>query len=212
MQLNYFPMFMNLRGREILVCGGGKHAVEKIERLTPFHPKLRVISENCSVEMAHMANIPIEHRKLSIEDLYSYPVFVIAAESKEENKRIARLCNQMHIPVNAVDQPEDCDFIFPSMIVTQQLCVGISTGGVSPTGAICLKNAFSKKIPDDIDEILLWAKRLKETLDSRQTVKSARNQILRLAMNAAIAKNRPLSSAELETLLHKEDINCAIEC
>lgn len=209
--MNYFPMFMMLKGRIILVCGGGKHAMEKIERLRPFQPILRVISECCSPEMEQTPDITVAHRKLTIEDLETHPVFVIAAENKEENKRIAGLCRQMHIPVNAVDQPEDCDFIFPSMIVTQQLCVGVSTGGVSPTGAICLKNAFTQQIPDDIDEILLWVKHLKEHLNGRQVEKNLRNQILRLVMSTAMAEGRILSKTELATILRKENLNCAIK-
>ena len=200
--MNYFPMFMNIDNREILICGGGKHTAEKIEKLKPFHPKLRVISENISAEVKSMADISIENRKLSKEDLYSYPVFVIAAESEGENERIARLCSELHIPVNAVDQPKDCDFIFPSLLVTDQLCVGVSTGGVSPTGAICLKNHFAEIVPDDIDEILLWVKSLKETMKNKQIKKSTLHKILRLAMNEAFAKGRILTEQELEQI-HK---------
>ena len=42
--MNYFPMFMDIKGREVLICGGGAHALEKIERLKPFGANLHVIS------------------------------------------------------------------------------------------------------------------------------------------------------------------------
>ena len=202
--MNYFPMFMDIEDREILICGGGKHAADKIEKLRPFHPKFRVISENISEEIKNERDIAVEERRFSAEDLYAYPVFVIAAENGEENERIARLCNERHIPVNAVDQSKDCDFIFSSMIVTERLCIGISTGGVSPTGAVCLRNAVSEIIPDDIDEILLWIRSLKENLKNRQTENSALKRILRLAVNEAFLRGRILSEEELEKILVEE--------
>lgn len=227
--MNYFPVFMDIRDREILICGGGKHAMEKIEKLKPFQPKLHVISENLSEDFrAYLSELMadaygnssggldtdvcrgsssglapkiwIEKKRLSENDLSSCPVLVIAAENPEENRRIAALCREKHIPVNAVDQPEDCDFIFPSMLVTEHLCIGISTGGVSPTGAICLRNRFAEAIPDDVDEILLWIRSLKEELKKTQMEKSKLNKILRLAMNEALTRGRVLTKAELGQL------------
>ena len=196
----YFPMFMHIKGQEILICGGGKHAVEKIEKLQPFQPKIHVISENISTKIKSMQNITMAERSLSKEDLYAYPLFVIAAEDETENKRIAKLCRKFHIPVNAVDQPEDCDFIFPSMIATEQLCIGVSTGGVSPTGAICLKNRFADIIPDEIDNILLWVKSLKEKMKAEQIPVCVRNNFLRTAMHQALDKERILTASELNEI------------
>lgn len=198
--MNYFPMFMYIKGREILICGGGKHAADKIEKLLPFQPQIRVISENISAKIKNMQNITTAERNLTKEDLYTYPLFVIAAEDEAENKRIASLCGELHIPVNAVDQPEDCDFIFPSIIATKQLCVGISTGGISPTGAICLKNRFADTIPDEIDNILLWVRSLKEKMKAQQIPVCVRNKLLRAAMHQALDKERILTASELDEL------------
>lgn len=198
--MNYFPMFMDIKDREILICGGGTHAAEKIEKLKPFHPKLHVISEKIEKDLGSMADILTEKRKLAKEDLLSCPAFVIAAEDTEENRRIAGLCRELHIPVNAVDQPGDCDFIFPSMFVTEHLCVGVSTGGVSPTGAVCLRNRFTEIIPDDIDKILLWIRDFKEELKAAQTPKNNLNAILRIVMNEAVGRGRILTEQELRQL------------
>ena len=61
--MNYFPMFMHIKGQEILICGGGKHAVEKIEKLQPFQPKIHVISENISTKIKSMQNITMAERR-----------------------------------------------------------------------------------------------------------------------------------------------------
>ena len=41
---------------------------------------------------------------------------VAATDDRQTNQKISRLCRERGILVNAVDQPEDCDFIFPSYL------------------------------------------------------------------------------------------------
>lgn len=193
--MNYFPMFMSIKDREVLVCGGGRYAVEKIRKLKPFYPEFHVISENISSEIRIIAEIHTERRKFTREDLHSHPVFVIAAESGEENERIALLCHEQHIPVNIADQPEDCDLLISSIIIGH-LCVG----SISPAGAICLKNNFTETVPGDIDEIILWVKSLKEKLTCKRVETDTRNKILKLAMDEALSKERILTEQEIDEI------------
>lgn len=55
--MKYFPMFIELEGREVLVCGGGSHGVEKVKRLQPFGPRIRVISEKILDQMEEQERI-----------------------------------------------------------------------------------------------------------------------------------------------------------
>lgn len=47
-----FPFFRNIEGAEALVIGGGKHALEKVERLLPYGPRLHVIAEEICEKLA----------------------------------------------------------------------------------------------------------------------------------------------------------------
>lgn len=201
--MDFFPMFMNIKNREILICGGGKHAAEKIRRLRDFKPKFRVVSENISEEIWNMGNAAIEQRRFEKEDLFSNPVFVVAAEDTEENKRIAKICREARVPVNAVDQIEDCDFIFPSIFVTDNLCVGVSSGGVSPIGTVCLRDRFKDATPDAVDEIFLQVQNLKEKLKTRQVPNEKIRGILRIAMDKALDEERILTNDEISEILRK---------
>ena len=40
----YFPVFVDLKDKEVVVVGGGKVAERKIEKLLIFEPRIRVIS------------------------------------------------------------------------------------------------------------------------------------------------------------------------
>ena len=74
-----FPFFVNIEGKEGLIIGTGKHAREKIERLEPFAPNLRVTQE----------------REFSEKDLEPNPAFVIVAGvDVEQNRWNAQLCRE----------------------------------------------------------------------------------------------------------------------
>ena len=63
--------------------------------------------------------------------------FVIAAtDDREVNRGIAALCRERGIPVNAVDDKEQCTFLFPALVKRGDLTVGVSTAGASEPGAV----------------------------------------------------------------------------
>ena len=84
--MNYFPMFMDIRGREVLICGGGMHALEKVERLTPFGADILVISRRISPEMECAEGIRIERRSFSEKDLDSFPVLLLLPKTERKTK------------------------------------------------------------------------------------------------------------------------------
>lgn len=198
--MRYFPAFMDIQGKRVLICGGGHHALEKIDKLRPFAPCMEVFSQTLS---ADIGEIPLIRRSLTAEDLEPRPVFVIAAEDGEENRRIKRLCGERGIFINAVDQPKDCDFIFPSMITAGDLSVGVSTGGASPTVGMILRDRFSQQIPQRIDEILEWMIAAREQVKDSVPETGARKRMLRELAAEALEKNRPLTEKELEDFLKK---------
>lgn len=174
-----FPFFRNIEGAEALIIGGGKHTLEKVERLLPYGPKLHVIAEEVCEKLAAYAaeaerktseeplsqtvigespvpaQITISRRKFVEEDLTGVIDFVIVAgENTEENHWIAGLCRGRRIPVNVVDDQEYCDFIFPSLIARGSLSVGICTNGASPSTGVLLKKKIEAQIPGNIEEIL----------------------------------------------------------
>lgn len=69
--------------------------------------------------------------------------------------------------VNAVDDPDNCDFIFPAIIKRGRLTVSVSTDGASPVYAAALKKEISDLVPEDIDLILEKMAALRKTVPER---------------------------------------------
>jgi len=167
-----FPIFIEIKGAYGLIIGSGKHAMEKIERLKPYGPNLRLIN-----------------RKFQESDLEPRPDFVvIACDDIEERKRIAKLCRERHILVNSVDDIENCDFIFPSLIQRGKLSVGIMTSGASPVFGVDLKKQIEEWIPDNIEEILEQMELIRPEMKEKYPDMKERAQVFRAIYESMIEK------------------------
>ncbi len=185
-----FPFFVNIEGVLGLIIGSGKHAREKIQRLEPFGPKLRVIPEGEFLET----------------DLDDTPAFVVVAgEDPEENRRIANLCREKKIPVNVVDDQEYCDFIFPSLIAQGNLSIGICTNGASPATGVLLKRKMQEQIPENIEEILDFLQEKRPVIAKKLRDKKQRFFFYYQLSEICMRKNRPLTEEEFAEMLE-----CAI--
>lgn len=71
-------------------------------------------------------------RPFQKEDCDDRLLVVAATDDKELNHNIAEYCKAAGIMVNAVDQKDDCSFIFSSYVREQNLVAAFSSGGKSP--------------------------------------------------------------------------------
>lgn len=128
----YFPMFIEMEGRNCLVIGGGRIAFHKIKVLQDFGARIQVVSPEILPEIRELENVACCERYFEKEDLKGQAIVIAATDDKAQNHRISRMCREEKIPVNAVDQPEDCSFIFPAYLKEGDVVAAFSSGGQSP--------------------------------------------------------------------------------
>lgn len=198
--MTHFPLFLNLKNRKILIFGGGNFALERINKLMPFSASLTVISPHISDEIKAIKEIEYCERAFEPRDLDCSPAFVITAEDRETTAGIYAQCNMRNIPVNAVDMPEYCDIIFPCVISTEHLCIGISSGGISPTATVEFKERFAKQIPDNIDEILVRMPSVRQYIKQNAPAQHYK-ALLRKVFVQALDENRIPDEKEISVLI-----------
>jgi uroporphyrin-III C-methyltransferase/precorrin-2 dehydrogenase/sirohydrochlorin ferrochelatase/precorrin-2 dehydrogenase/sirohydrochlorin ferrochelatase len=112
---------------------------------------------------------------------------VIAATGDESlNHEIAELCRARGIPINSVDQPEDCTFIFPSYIRKQNLVGAISSGGNSPVLTQYLKERLSHELTDELGEIGEYMGDIRAYVREEVPEEGKRRQLYRRILNELI--------------------------
>lgn len=200
-----FPFFVNIEGACGLIIGGGTHALEKIRKLKPFCPKLRVIAKEFLPDIEADGELELICREFTEADLDEPPAFVIAAShEKDENHRISALCRERKIPVNVVDDQAYCDFIFPSLISHGNLTVSICTNGASPATGVLLKRKIEAQIPDRMEEILDFLQEKRPAIADALTEKKQRFAFHYMISELCMAKNRPLTEDEFKKLLFEK--------
>ncbi len=165
--MGYFPAFIKLDNKKILIVGGGYIAYEKLDHLLDFTMDISVIAVDFSDEMMNRIkkeNLAFEKREYVKGDIKDFAVVIVAvddiplqAEIFEESKEYNCLCN-------SVDSVDYCDFIFPAYIKKDDLTIAISTSGASPAMAKHLKVYLKNLIPDSISDFLQEMKGLRKTL------------------------------------------------
>ena len=128
----YFPMFVQLKNKKCLVIGGGRIALRKIEVLKDFEADVTVIAPEMIPQIRQIDKIRRIFRTFMEEDFKEAELVVAATNDPKVNSEISKICMQRKIPVNAVDQKEDCSFIFPSYVKEGEVVAAFSSGGQSP--------------------------------------------------------------------------------
>ncbi|QOP43966.1 bifunctional precorrin-2 dehydrogenase/sirohydrochlorin ferrochelatase [Sulfurimonas sediminis] len=163
----YFPAFLKLDGKKILIVGGGNVAYEKLEHLLDFTKDIHIIANEFSEEMLQRIeeeNLVYEKRKYKKGDIREFAVAVVAVDSIALQAEIFEESKQYNCLCNAVDSVEYCDFIFPSYVKKEDLIIAISTSGASPAMAKHLRKYLQKMIPNGISEFLQEMKKLRKSL------------------------------------------------
>ena len=135
--MGYFPLCVDLNGKNVLLVGTGPQIGDKMEKLRPFG----AVFLHCD-----------DPTKLTLDD--NTALVVVGDLGEGTAAEISRRCRERRIPVNVVDDPKNSTFCFPSLITRGDVTVSVSTGGKSPGGAAYLSRLISGMLPEDTGEII----------------------------------------------------------
>ncbi len=161
-----FPLFIDLQGKKALVVGAGSVAARKIKTLLAFKPDITVIAKSVkSAEISRWAEegkLKLFEREFKPEDVANFDLVVVAVDEIETQKKAFYECTKRGIPVNCVDVPEYCSFIFPSVIIRGELVIAITTSGRAPSVSKKLRETLEQILPVDIEKRIEEIHRIRE--------------------------------------------------
>ena len=144
MNNNFFPVFLDMTGRKVLVFGAGKIAARRVDMLLRFGAEISLIAPEFMPEMEeviekyHRGEYDLSGGKITAveKDVYRQGTisedvdFVLAATNDSEvNERIFRECRHRELLVNVSSDKEKCNFHFPAIVETEDVIIGIASGG-----------------------------------------------------------------------------------
>jgi precorrin-2 dehydrogenase/sirohydrochlorin ferrochelatase len=200
--VNYYPVFLNLKGRKTVVVGGGKVAERKISALLKAGADVTVVAPSLTPglqkalsrkKIAHLA------RPYMRGDLKGAFLAIAATDSSKTNRRVSRDAPGL---VNVVDVPSECNFIAPSVVRRGPLLLAISTSGTSPAFARTLRKELQKSYGSELSEYLKFVKKIRAKAMDYVQQKDKRERFLKgLASEETLALLRAKGVGEVKKII-----------
>lgn len=188
MEASYYPTFVNVRGKQCVIVGGGKVAERKVLSLLRLGATIRLISPEVTSRLASeikKGKIEYVSRHYKSGDLEG-AFLVIAATSDQKINRL--VASESPCLVNVVDAPELANFIVPSVIQRGLMTIAVSTSGISPAMAKSIRLELQDFYGSSFGKYLVFLKKLrKKVLTDINCRKSRRRLFKEIASKKMLA-------------------------
>ena len=133
--MRHLPISLDLRGKNVVLAGGGEVALAKLRLLMKTETRLAVFApaplpEICA--LAEARHIRLYRRPVAAADLVGATLAYAATGDSAEDGRVADLGRAAGALCNVVDDREASDFITPAIVDRDPVTVAIATEGSAP--------------------------------------------------------------------------------
>ena len=187
--MDFLPVFLDIRARDCLVAGGGEVAARKVELLRRAGGRITVVSPRLCPELAALAESnSVQHRAASFSaaDLDGAVLAVAATDDNAVNAQVAAAARDRGIPVNVVDDPASCSFIFPSIVDRSPVVIAVSTGGAAPVLARSLRARLETLIPEGYGRLAELLRRFRPEIRRRIADGAGRRRFFEQTLDGSI--------------------------
>jgi len=167
--MDYLPVFLKVEGARVLLVGGGKVALRKARLLVGAGACLKVVSFDLNKELRSLVSQcdgQICSQTYDAQLLDDCALVVAATDNQSLNRQVSEDAKARRLPVNVVDQPELCSFIFPSIVDRSPLMIAISSGGKSPVLARAVRAQIESLIPASYGKLANFVGRFRELVQA----------------------------------------------
>lgn len=189
--MDALPVFFDLRGRDVLVVGGGAVAERKIDLLLRAGARVTVVAPGLSAALtARRDRGEVEHlaRAFQESDVAGRALVVAAADDAAVNAAASRAAQAAGVPVNVVDAPELCTVTFGSIVEREPITVAISSGGRAPVLARLLKARLEHELPAAFGRLAALAGKYRARVKARLPESGVRRAFWEWVMHGPVAE------------------------
>lgn len=161
----FFPAFLELKGRDCLIVGGGVVALRKAKLLVRSGARLTVVAPRLAPAMSDLLR-ETDGRWVSREfrstDVRGHWLVVSATGVPAVARCVAEAAAVERVFCNTVDKLTECSFITPAIVDRSPLIIAISSGGTAPVLARQLRARIETLVPKAAGAIARIAGRWRE--------------------------------------------------
>lgn len=162
-----YPISLLVEGKQTVIVGGGEVAERKVFSLLQAGASVRIVAPEATPRIASLAAegaIVWRQGEATDADIADAFLVILATDDPDLNARMAAVAQGMGKLVNAVDQPEACNFFVPASVRRGPLVITVATGGASPALAKRIRREVETRFGPEYGELADLLARLRETV------------------------------------------------
>jgi precorrin-2 dehydrogenase / sirohydrochlorin ferrochelatase len=141
-----YPVTLRLKGRRVLVVGGGKIALQRAADLLAAHASVRLIAPQLNAPLAAHAKLEWVVREYQCDDVRGFDLVFVATDEKQVSEQVVAEARALNIWANAADIPELCDFTMPSVGRKGCITLAVSSEGRAPAVAALVQRQLLRQV------------------------------------------------------------------
>jgi siroheme synthase-like protein len=206
--MDYFPIFLDLRNKYVLVAGQYKILEFKIKKMIGAGAKIKFLSDLLPKYLEkYVESGKVLFIKDRFHEKYLNNVWLVVCGSQDEElkRRIAETSAAKNIFCNFVDEAPISSFISPSVISKGVITIAISTKGKSPALNKYLKNEIMNAIGDDYSRFAVILGKMRKKVIKHIPEQEKRRELFDTIVQNKRVQNmiRGNKTAEAEILVGK---------
>ncbi|WP_313596732.1 siroheme synthase CysG [Psychrobacter sanguinis] len=189
--MNTFPLFFKLTNQPVLIVGGGEVAQRKADLLSRAGAHITILAPHISEEIKQLLS---DDKHSLITEQYDKKyltgkrIVIAGTDNEALNHQIHADCQALNIPVNVVDTPPLCDFIFPAIVDRNPIVIGISSNGKAPVLARLTRARLETLIPQGYGKLAKLAGDMRDEVKSKIPTLTGRRQFWEKAFEGKVSE------------------------
>ncbi len=188
--MRYFPLFLDIKDKPVLLVGGGDVAARKFSLLMEAGARITVVSPLLGDELnAALTRGEFVHvvREFAVADIKGVWLVVAATDDRAVNAAVSAAANAVRIPCNVVDDRELSSFIMPAIIDRSPVQIAVSTGGTSPVLARLIRERLETLLDSSLGPLAAFADRWRGAVKAKFADIGARRRFLSWMLTGPVA-------------------------
>jgi uroporphyrin-III C-methyltransferase / precorrin-2 dehydrogenase / sirohydrochlorin ferrochelatase len=188
--VRYFPLFLDIAGKPVLLVGGGEVAARKYALLKDAGAQVTVVAPELGAGLSTaLAAGAFTHvaRGFTAADIGTHWLAVAATDDRAVNAAVAAAAEAARIPCNVVDDRELSSFIMPAIIDRSPVQIAVSTGGTSPVLARLIRERLETLLDGSLGTLAEFADRWRDAVKRKFADIGARRRFLSWMLTGPVA-------------------------
>lgn len=152
--MRYLPLHIDLKGRRVLVVGGGEIATRKVTLLLKAHADIFLVAPDVDERLREtLTDHVVLEQSYNPSQLEGVVLAVAATNDDPVNRQVSEDAQARNILVNVVDAPDLCTVTFPAIIDRSPLVVSVGSAGGAPVLTRYVRELIEQLLPERISRL-----------------------------------------------------------